>query len=29
MSPFWQMLDPKYCVIFCDVWGVVHDGVHL
>ena len=29
MSPFWQMLDPKYRVIFCDVWGVVHDGVHL
>jgi HAD superfamily hydrolase (TIGR01450 family) len=29
MSPFWETLDPKYRVIFCDVWGVVHDGVHL
>lgn len=26
---FWDGLDPKYRVIFCDVWGVVHDGVHL
>jgi HAD superfamily hydrolase (TIGR01459 family) len=26
---FWDTLDPKYRVIFCDVWGVVHDGVHL
>ncbi len=26
---FWEALDPKYRVIFCDVWGVVHDGVHL
>ena len=22
-------LDPKYSVILCDIWGVVHDGVHL
>src|SRR6478672_8659198 len=22
-------LDPKYRVILCDVWGVVHDGVTL
>ena len=22
-------LDPKYCVVLCDVWGVVHDGVTL
>ena len=29
MSQFWETLDPKYRVIFCDVWGVVHDGVHL
>ena len=29
MSPFWQSLDPKYRAIFCDVWGVVHDGVRL
>jgi HAD superfamily hydrolase (TIGR01459 family) len=29
MSPFWRSLDPKYRAIFCDVWGVVHDGVHL
>ena len=29
MSPFWETLDPEYRVIFCDVWGVVHDGVHL
>ena len=29
MSSFWDGLDPKYRVIFCDVWGVVHDGVHL
>ena len=26
---FWNALDPKYRVIFCDVWGVVHDGVSL
>ena len=29
MSPFWSALDPKYRAIFCDVWGVVHDGVRL
>src|SRR3982751_4374802 len=26
---FWDSLDPKYRLILCDVWGVVHDGVHL
>lgn len=26
---FWNTLDPKYRVILCDVWGVVHDGVTL
>lgn len=26
---FWDGLDPEYRVIFCDVWGVIHDGVHL
>lgn len=26
---FWEELDPKYRLILCDVWGVVHDGVHL
>ena len=26
---FWATLDPKYRVILCDVWGVVHDGVNL
>lgn len=26
---FWDRLDPKYHVILCDVWGVVHDGVSL
>jgi HAD superfamily hydrolase (TIGR01459 family) len=26
---FWDALDPKYRLILCDVWGVVHDGVHL
>ena len=25
---FWDTLDPKYRLILCDVWGVVHDGVH-
>ena len=29
MSPFWRSLDPKYRAVFCDVWGVVHDGVRL
>lgn len=22
-------LDPKYRLILCDIWGVVHDGIHL
>lgn len=26
---FWATLDPKYRLILCDVWGVVHDGVNL
>ena len=26
---FWATLDPRYRVILCDVWGVVHDGVNL
>jgi HAD superfamily hydrolase (TIGR01459 family) len=26
---FWETLDPKYRLILCDVWGVVHDGVTL
>ena len=26
---FWDGLDPKYSVILCDIWGVVHDGVSL
>jgi HAD superfamily hydrolase (TIGR01459 family) len=26
---FWDALDPKYRLILCDVWGVVHDGVNL
>jgi HAD superfamily hydrolase (TIGR01459 family) len=26
---FWDGLDTRYRVILCDVWGVVHDGVHL
>jgi HAD superfamily hydrolase (TIGR01459 family) len=26
---FWENLDPQYSVILCDIWGVVHDGVHL
>ena len=26
---FWRQLDPKYRLILCDVWGVVHDGVNL
>jgi HAD superfamily hydrolase (TIGR01459 family) len=25
----WDTLDPKYRLILCDVWGVVHDGVAL
>lgn len=23
---FWDSLDPKYHLILCDIWGVVHDG---
>jgi HAD superfamily hydrolase (TIGR01459 family) len=26
---FWDSLDPKYRLILCDVWGVVHNGVEL
>ena len=26
---FSDTLDPKYRLILCDVWGVVHDGVEL
>ena len=26
---FWDGLDPRYSVILCDIWGVVHDGVNL
>ena len=26
---FWDTLDPKYRLILCDVWGVIHDGVQL
>ena len=26
---FWDTLDPKYRLILCDIWGVVHDGVSL
>lgn len=26
---FWDELDPKYRLILCDIWGVVHDGVDL
>ena len=26
---FWDELDPRYRLILCDVWGVVHDGVKL
>ena len=22
-------LDPKYRLILCDIWGVIHDGIHL
>jgi HAD superfamily hydrolase (TIGR01459 family) len=25
----WDRLDPRYRLILCDIWGVVHDGVHL
>lgn len=26
---FWDEVDPRYRLILCDVWGVVHDGYHL
>lgn len=26
---FWDSLNPKYRLILCDVWGVIHDGVNL
>ncbi len=26
---FWDSLDPRYRMILCDIWGVVHDGVNL
>lgn len=26
---FWDSLDPRYRLILCDIWGVVHDGVTL
>ena len=26
---YWDELDPKYRLILCDVWGVVHNGVQL
>jgi HAD superfamily hydrolase (TIGR01459 family) len=26
---YWDTLEPKYRLILCDVWGVVHDGVQL
>jgi HAD superfamily hydrolase (TIGR01459 family) len=26
---YWDTLDPKYRLILCDIWGVVHDGVNL
>ena len=26
---FWERLDPRYRLILCDIWGVVHDGVEL
>ena len=26
---YWDGLDPKYRLILCDVWGVVHNGVKL
>lgn len=29
MSSFWSTLDPRYRLILCDVWGVIHDGVHI
>jgi HAD superfamily hydrolase (TIGR01459 family) len=26
---YWDALDPRYRLILCDIWGVVHDGVSL
>jgi HAD superfamily hydrolase (TIGR01459 family) len=26
---YWDALDARYRLILCDIWGVVHDGVHL
>jgi len=26
---FWTRLDPRYRLILCDVWGVIHDGFKL
>jgi HAD superfamily hydrolase (TIGR01459 family) len=26
---FWGTLNPRYRLILCDIWGVVHDGVNL
>jgi HAD superfamily hydrolase (TIGR01459 family) len=26
---YWDTLNPKYRLILCDIWGVVHDGVNL
>jgi HAD superfamily hydrolase (TIGR01459 family) len=26
---YWDSLDPRYRLILCDVWGVIHDGVRL
>ena len=26
---YWDGLDPKYRLILCDIWGVLHDGVNL
>jgi HAD superfamily hydrolase (TIGR01459 family) len=26
---YWDSLDPRYRLILCDIWGVVHDGVNL
>jgi HAD superfamily hydrolase (TIGR01459 family) len=26
---FWDGLEPKYRLVLCDVWGVIHDGVEL
>ena len=26
---YFDTLDPKYRLILCDVWGVVHNGVEL